>query len=465
MSSTHYDLIVIGAGPGGYVAAIRAAHHGLRTAIIEKDAALGGTCLLRGCIPTKSLLHSADIVGEVEQGKKLGLIKGEYSIDFAGAQKARKNAVKKGAAGVSYLMKKNKIDVHRGVGSFIDAHTIALTQDAKTTELKAKSVILATGSVPTRLPSIDIDGEKFLTSDEILELKQVPGSLLILGAGAVGMEFASIYSRFGTKCTVVEMLEHPLPHEDTDISIEFAKIVKSKGIDLRTSTKLEHAEVKKGKVVAHLSSAQGASSLKVDMCLVAVGRRPVTEGLNLETLDLKTERGFIPVNGFMQTEIPHIYAIGDIVPTPALAHIASAEALVAVDHLAKLDPQPLNYLQNPSCTYSDPEVASVGLSEKAAQERGYTVKIGQFPFAASGKARIMGHTQGFVKIVSDAQYDEVLGVHIVGPRATDLIAEACVALRTECTTEELAHTIHAHPTLPEVLLEAAHSALGRPLHL
>lgn len=467
MASQAYDLIVIGSGPGGYVAAIRAAHNGLKTAIVEKDKKLGGTCLLRGCIPTKALLHSADLLDELKQAKQHGIVAGEVGFDFAGVQKQRAKVVTKSAAGVAYLMKNNKIDVHQGLGSFKDRNTVVVNNGGSTTELRAKHIIIATGSVPANLPFIKIDGEHFVTSDEILELKEPPESLLVLGAGAVGVEFASIYARFGSKCTVVEMMDRPLPSEDAEVSAEFAKAFKKRGINVMTGTKLEKAEVKNGKVVATLATQKGSSTLEAAMCLVAIGRKPVTEGLNLDKLGVKVDRGgCIEVDGLMRTNVDNIYAIGDVVRTPWLAHVASAEAIVAVDHLSGKNPHPLKYLQTPACTYADPEVASVGLTEEKAKAQGYTIKVGKFPFAALGKARIMNKLEGFVKVIADAQYDEVLGVHIIGARATDLIAEACVALRTECTAEELARTIHAHPTLPEAVLEAAHAAAeGRPIHL
>ena len=462
----NYDLVVIGAGPGGYVAAIRAAHLGLKTAIVEKDAKLGGTCLLRGCIPTKSLLHSADVLDEMRNAKKHGILASEVGFDFEGVQKARKKIIQKSAAGVDYLMKSNKIDVHKGTGSLQSSTTVEVKGDSGTTLLQAKHILLATGSVPRRLPFIDIDGKHFVSSDEILELKQPPKSLIILGSGAVGVEFASIYSRFGTDCTVVELLDRALPMEDAEVSEEFTKLFRKRKIKVLTGTKIESAKEEQGQVVATINDGKTTSTLEAEMLLVAVGRAPVTHGLNLETIGVTTDQaGFIEVDGLMKTSVPNIYAIGDIVKTPQLAHIASAEAILAVDHIAGKKAEPLNYLHTPGCTYSDPEVASVGYTEQQAIDAGYTVKVGKFPFAAIGKARIMDKAEGFVKIVSDAQYDEILGVHIIGPRATDLIAEACVALRLESTTEELAHTIHAHPTLTEGVLEAAHAAMGRPIHM
>ncbi len=459
---SNYDLIIVGSGPGGYVAAIRAAHNGLKVALVEKESKLGGTCLLRGCIPTKSLLHSADVLQEVRDAKAFGVTTGEIGFDFAKVQKARAKQVTKGAAGVAYLMKQNKIDVHSGAGRFKDAGTIEV--DGK--RLKAKHVIIATGSVPKSLPSLKLDGKRVITSNEALELSEPPASMLVLGAGAVGVELASIYSRFGTECTIVEMLDRVLPIEDTEISAEVEKLLEKRRINILTGTRLEKAVVGKESVVATVAGAKESTTIEAAVVLVAVGRPPYTEGLGLDANGQKpNDRGFIEVDELMRTKIDGVFAIGDVVPTPQLAHIASAEAMLAVDQISGKKVEPINYRHTPSCTYSDPEVGSVGLTERAAIEKGYTVKIGKFPFAALGKARVMGNIDGFVKVIADAKYDELLGVHIVGPRATDLIAEASVALRLESTAEELARTIHAHPTLPEAVLEAAHAALGRAIHL
>lgn len=462
----NFDVIVIGSGPGGYVAAIRAAHLGLKTAIVEKDSRLGGTCLLRGCIPTKSLLHSADLLEEIRHAKDFGIIAGDVSFDFGGVQKAREKVVQKSAAGVDYLMRQNKIEVFAGQGRLKDRNTVTADGEKGQEVLKAKNIILATGSVPRNVPFIKLDGKHFVSSDEILELKQPPKSLMVLGAGAVGVEFASVYKRFGTEVTVVEMLDTLVPIEDTDVSREFEKLFKKRGIKTHLGTKLEKVEVKNNAVVATLSKDGKSFTETAEMLLVAVGRAPVTQDIGLQAAGVTADKGgYIEVDGLMRTKVENIYAIGDIVRTPWLAHIASAEGILAADHIAGHDPKPLNYLQTPSCTYSDPEVGSVGLTERAAKERGYKVKVGKFPFSAIAKARIGGNTDGFVKIVSEERYDEILGVHIIGPHATDLIAEACVALRLECTTEELAHTIHAHPTLSEGVLEAAHATMGRALHM
>jgi len=461
-----YDVVVIGAGPGGYVAAIRAGQLGLKTAIVEKDNKLGGTCLLRGCIPTKALLHSADLLDDLRHAKDVGVIAGEVGFDFALVQKARQKVVDKSAAGVTYLMKQNKVDVHTGIGRLKDGHTVEVTGANGTTTLSAKSIIVATGSVPKSIPIARVDGKHIVTSNELLEIAAPPKSLLVLGAGAVGVEFASVYNRFGTDCTIVEMLDRLLPIEDAELGAELFKSFRKRGITSLVSTKLEKVIVKDDEVEATVVGPQGSQTLKADVVLVAVGRAPVTASLGFEQVGLEIDKqGYIAVDGMMRTAVPGIFAIGDVVRTPALAHVASAEALVAVDHIAGRPVEALNYTHTPSATYCDPEVAAVGLSEADAKAKGYTVKVGRFPFSALGKARILGKLEGWVKIVTDSRYGEILGVHIIGPHATDLIAEAVVALRLECTAEELARTMHAHPTLPEAIMEAAHAAVDKPIHL
>ncbi len=467
MSETHaeFDVVVIGAGPGGYVAAIRAAHHGLKVAVIEKDARLGGTCLLRGCIPTKSLLHSADLLRDLRQAKEFGILAGNVEVDFAGVQRARSKVVSKSAAGVDYLMRSNKVSVLSGTASFVDPHTLRVEGKSPTT-VRAKHVVVATGSVPRPLPSLPVEAPYVVTSDELLEFPKVPRTMAVLGAGAVGVEFASVFRSFGAEVTVIEMADRPLPIEDEDVGREFARIYKKRGIDCRTSTKLTASRRVDAGVELTLAGPDGESKLTVETLLVAIGRRPVVESLHLERAGIAVDKdGYIPVDPLLHTQAAHIFAIGDVIRTPWLAHVASAEGILVSDVIAGKNPAPLNYLQTPSCTYSDPEVGSVGLTEKAAIAKGYAVKTGKFPFSAVAKARIGGHTDGFVKIVADKKYDEILGVHILGNHATDLIAEACVAMRLECTTEELANTIHAHPTLAEGVLEAAHATLGKAMHI
>ncbi|MEO1171257.1 MAG: dihydrolipoyl dehydrogenase [Myxococcota bacterium] len=465
---SNYDVIVIGSGPGGYVAAVRAGQNGLKCAIVEKDERLGGTCLLRGCIPTKSMLHSADLVSEFENAKKLGLIKGDVEFDWSVVQSQRADVVKKSAAGVDYLMKTNKVDVHKGFGSLKDKNTVVV-EDAsgKKTELTAKNIVLATGSIPKVIPPFPIDGKFIVSSDEILELKQPPKSLVVLGAGAVGTEFASVYSRFGTEVTLVEMMDRVLPIEDPDVSKELQRALKKRKIDVRVSTKLEKAELTGKGVKCTLADKNGKTEVKeVEMLLVAIGRTAVTGKLNLDAVGVDHDKdGYISVDEYNRTSVPNIYAIGDILRTPWLAHVASAQAILAVDHMSGKEVHTINYRTIPNCTYCHPEVASVGLTEPKAKEMGYEVKVGKFPFSALGKARVIHQTEGFVKIITDAKYDEIIGVHMIGPHVTDMLAEGVLAMQLETTGEELAHVIHPHPTLSEAVLEAAHGTVGKPIHI
>ncbi len=463
---TSYDFIVIGGGPGGYVAAIRAAHHGAKVALIEKDERLGGTCLLRGCIPTKALLHAADVLTEIEHGREVGIM-AKAEVDFALVQRSRQKAVDRSAAGVAYLMKQNRIDVLRGRGELAGPHEVLVeVASGETQTVTGKAIVIATGSVPKTL-GLAIDGARIITSDEALALARPPKSLLVLGAGAVGVELASLYSRFGAKTTIVELLDRPLPLEDEEVSAELARALQKRGLRLLLGSKLETLEAREGGAVAVVVDSAGAKeTIEVETALVAVGRAPVTSGLGLEALGVVIDKGgYVEVDGFMRTAVPHIYAVGDIVRTPALAHVASAEGILAADHALGHDARPLAYQKMPQAMYADPEVASVGLSESAAKAAGYDVAVGKFPFSALGKARIIGRTEGFVKVVAERKYDEVLGVHIIGPHATDLISEAALGLHLETTAEELSHTVHPHPTLSEAVLEAAFAARGRAIHL
>jgi dihydrolipoamide dehydrogenase len=466
VSELSKDLVVIGSGPGGYVGAVRAAQLGLSVAIVERDKRLGGTCLLRGCIPTKALLHSAELVEEVRHAAEHGIRAENVSIDFPQVMKRKDKVVDKSAAGVTYLMKKNKIEVVSGTGRLDGANRVIVEGegDARTT-ISTRFVMIATGSVPRVLPGMTVDG-RVVTSDEILELREVPKSLVVLGAGAVGVEFASVYKSMGSDVTVVELLPRFLPIEDEEVSKEFERAFKKRGIACVPDARMTNVQSTADGVRCTLIKQGVETLLEASMLLVAVGRAPYTEGLGAkESGVLVNERGFIPVNERMQTNVPGIYAIGDVIPTPQLAHVASAEAIVAAEHMAGAETRAIDYRTVPSCTYSDPEVASVGLTEKAAREAGYDVAVGKFPFSASGKARILDATEGFVKIVAEKRYDEVLGVHIVGPRATEMIAEAGLMLQTECTVEEVARLMHAHPTLSESVMEAAHGVHGNTIHI
>jgi dihydrolipoyl dehydrogenase len=456
------DLIVIGSGPGGYVAGIRAGQLGMRVAVVERDPKFGGTCLHRGCIPTKALLHTASLVDDIARAGRFGVTVGEATVDIAGAHAYKDKVVAKNAKGIEFLFKKNQVEGLHGTGRVVGPNEVEVAgPDGKRT-YRARHILVATGSVPRDVPPAPVDGERVLNSDHILEIPQVPESLIVLGAGAVGVEFASIFASFGSEVTLVEMLPRVLPIEDEEISAELERAFRKRGIEVLTGARLERVEKTATGVRARIEGADGWR--EASRLLVAVGRAPVTAELGLEGVGIELDRGYVPVDGFMRTSVPSIYAIGDVVRTPWLAHVASAEGILAVEHMAGQPSRPLNYDQVPSVTYCDPEVGSVGLSEAKARERGRDVAVGKFPMSALGKAAILGKTEGFVKIVRDKRYDELLGVHIIGAHATDLIAEACVALRLESTTEELFRTIHAHPTLSEAVAEAAHAAVGHAIH-
>ncbi len=468
MAREEFDLIIIGSGPGGYVAGIRAGQLGMKVAVVEKDPKFGGTCLHRGCIPTKALLHTASVLDEIREAGSLGIQVGDPVLDIVKAQERKQKVVDGNARGIEALFKKNKVTGLHGFGRMTGPNEVEVEgADGAKTTYGARFVLIATGSVPRDVPIAPTDGKVVVNSDHILELREVPKSLAVLGAGAVGTEFASIYHSFGSKVTLIEMLPRVLPIEDEEVSAELEKQLRRRGIEVLTGTKMagvEQVEVE-GKPGVRLRLEGGKKDVvEAEMLLVAIGRRPVTENLGLEALGIQMERGYIQVNPYMQTAVPHIYAIGDVVPTPWLAHVASFEGILAAEHMAGEKVRAINYDRVPSCTYCEPEVASVGLTEAKARERGYDVAVGKFPLTALGKAKILGKTAGFVKVVREKKYDEILGVHIIGAHATDLIAEACVALQMEGTDEELMRTMHAHPTLSEAVMEAAHAAHGQPIH-
>ncbi|HEU5250164.1 MAG TPA: dihydrolipoyl dehydrogenase [Thermoanaerobaculia bacterium] len=463
-----YDVAIIGSGPGGYVGAIRAAQLGMSVLLVERDPKLGGVCTLRGCIPTKALLHTADVLEEARHGAEVGVASREVRLDLPAAMKHKEKVVRQSTNGITYLMKKNKVDVAAGFGRIAGAGKISVAgADGAETAYSAKNILIATGSTPRSLPGIEIDHQAILSSDSILELPEVPKSLLVIGSGAVGVEFASMFSRFGSKTTVVEILPRIVPLEDEEISKELAASFKRQGIAVYVDTRVERVTKNGGgvEVIARSSGGTKTETFRAEKILLAVGRKPLSENIGLEGLGVETNRGYIKIDRYMRTNVPTVYAIGDVVPTPWLAHVASAEGVVAVEHMARGETRPLNYDQIPGCTYCAPEVASIGLSEAAARERGYDVAVGKFPFSASGKARIVNETAGFVKIVADKRYDEVLGVHIIGPKATELIAEAGAALKLEATSEELVRTVHAHPTLAEAIHEAAEAVSGHSIHI
>ncbi|MFN7131609.1 MAG: dihydrolipoyl dehydrogenase, partial [Myxococcales bacterium] len=419
-----FDVVVIGAGPGGYVAAIRAAQLGLKTAIVERDKRLGGTCLLRGCIPTKALLYSAELLEKISHSSDFGIDVKEHAINWLNVMKNKERVVAKMAGGVNGLMKKNNIQVFKGHGKFVSRNKMTVEGETKET-IESKHFIIATGSEVRNLPLAPPDHKTIVTSDSILELEKVPKSLIVMGAGAVGMEFASIFRSFGAEVTIIEMMAHLLPIEDEDCSKEIEKIYRRRKINFLLESKVEKVEKTGAGVKVTVAGKDGKTqTLEAEMLLVAVGRKPVIENLGLEAIGVKIEKGAIPVDKQMKTNVDGIYAIGDVVPTPWLAHVASHEGIVAAEAIAGKHPHPINYDRVPNCTYTYPAVASVGLTEKKAKERGYDVKTGVFPFAAIGKATISRENDGFIKIGSDRKYDEVLGVHIVNAKATELIAEA-----------------------------------------
>lgn len=457
-----FDVTVIGAGPGGYVAAIRAAQVGLKTAIIERDQDLGGTCLLRGCIPTKELLHSAHVYDLVSDPNEFGVSIEGFKLHFDKVMARKNKVVGRLSKGVEFLMKKNRITVFKGHGRLEGNGRVTVTgADGAVREVPTRHVILATGSAPRLLPGVEVQSPRVVTSDQLLDFDHVPKSMVVLGAGAVGVEFASVFKRFGSDVTILELLPRLVPIEDEETSAELQKSFRRRKIQVMTSTRFESVTVHPDDVEIRYTGSDGQpGTLRAETLLIAVGRRPVTDGLGLENTRIVTDRGYIQVDEFMRTAEPNVYAIGDVIPTPWLAHVASKEGCVAAEHIAGRNPRPINYQLVPNCTYCEPEIGSVGLTEAKAREKGYEVKVGKFPFSALGKAIILGETEGFVKVVSDARYDEVLGVHIMGPHATDLLAEACVALGLEATTEELGHIMHAHPTLSEAVMEAAEAVHG-----
>ncbi|HVQ36840.1 MAG TPA: dihydrolipoyl dehydrogenase [Pyrinomonadaceae bacterium] len=468
MANEQFDVTIIGSGPGGYVAAIRAGQLGLKVAMVEKDTRLGGTCTLRGCIPTKQMLMSAHVYEQMQHAADFGVQVSGIQLAFADVQKRKDKVVLKNTKGIEYLMKKNKVTVFKGTGKLALPGKVEVTgADGAKQTLETKNIIIATGSVVRPIPGFETDGVHVVNSDHILELKDVPKSLIVMGAGAVGCEFASVYSRFGAETTIVELMPRLVPLEDEEVSKELEKSFRKRKIKSQLDTKLEKLEkTETGVRVTGKTSKGEPVSLEAEMLLVAVGRMPFTQGLGLEGTKIKVEKGFIQIDEFQQTGERGVYAIGDVVPTPLLAHLASKEGIVAVEHMAgKKDVRPINLRLVPNCTYCDPEVASVGLTEAKAREQGYDVKIGKFPFSASGKARILGEEEGFVKIIGESKYDEILGVHIIGAHATELIAEACVAMQLESTAEELGRTMHAHPTVSETVMEAAEGVHGLAVHI
>jgi dihydrolipoamide dehydrogenase len=464
-----YDLAIIGSGPAGYTAAIRAGQLGLKTALIEKDPYLGGTCLHVGCIPTKALLFNAEVYDHVKEGPELGLENtAGVKLNWGAIQKRKQGIVDKHAKGLQFLMRKNKVTVIEGYGKLTGAaknaiHTVEVEGKNKQ-QIQAKNILLSTGSVARMLPGMAAD-EQILTNIEVLSLKTIPKSLIVIGSGAVGVEFASIYKSFGAEVTILEMLPRYVPVEDEEVSKELMRVYRKRGINGFVNAKVEKVEKTKQGVKVTFTVDGKQQTLEAEKVLVAIGRAPRTDNVGIEKTKIKVERGFVEVDKYMRTAEPGIYAVGDIVAGyPQLAHSGAMAGIVAVTHIAGKPVKTINPLRIPNATYCHPEIGSVGLTEAKAKEAGYNVKVGKFPFTANSRASIVGSHEGFVKIVEDTKYGEILGVHIIGPTATELIAESVVALEMECTAEELANIIHAHPTLSEAMLDGANSVFGMAIN-
>ena len=470
-----FDVVVIGAGTGGYVAAIRASQLGLKTAVVEKQKALGGTCLIWGCIPTKALLEHAHALKVVQHVKDWGITIGEgaVGIDMNQVQTRKDRVVTGLTKGIEFLFRKNKIEWIKGTAALTGRGIVDVVEGDKQSLTAAKEIIIATGSMPRSVPGVEIDRKRIITSDEAIALREVPRSLVILGSGAVGVEFASIFRRFGSEVTIIELLPRIVPAEDEAISAELEKSFRKQGIKIHTGTKVSKASAGAAGVEIEAQLPDGTiENMSADYLLVATGRGPVTQGLGIESLGLNTDRGYIAVDNLFRTGVPGLSAVGDVIsfgagrpPHPQLAHVSSAEGIITAERVAGRDVRPINYDHVPACTYCDPEIGSVGLTEREAQQQGYDVRVGTFPFFVLGRAKMAGEAEGFVKIVADKKYDAVLGVHMIGPRATELVAEATLALRLECTVEELIRTIHAHPTFSEAVGEAAHATHGAAIHM
>jgi dihydrolipoamide dehydrogenase len=472
LAETTYDVAILGSGPAGYTAAFRAGQLGLKTCIIEKDSKLGGTCLHVGCIPTKALLFHAEVYDHMKAAQEYGIEGlGTGKLNWAAIQDRKNKIVTKHTKGLDFLVRKNKVDRVSGFARLTGpakngVHTVEVEADGKKTEIKTRNILLATGSYARMLPGLEPD-DRILTNIEVLSLSSIPKSMVIIGAGAVGVEFASVYRSFGAEVTVIEMLPRLVPVEDEEVSKELLRSFKKKGINCFVNTKVDKVEkTKSGVAVSFTPSGESQQKIEVDKVLIAVGRGPNTNGIGLEkTPNVKTERGFVHVNEWMETGEKGIYAIGDIVAGyPQLAHSGAMCGIVAVTHIAGKPAQPVNKNHIPGCTYCEPQIGSVGLTEAKAKEAGYQVKVGKFPFTANSKASIIDNHEGFIKVVSDAKYGEILGVHIIGPIATELIAESVAVLQLEGTIEDLMFTVHAHPTVSEGMLDAFSAVEGKSIN-
>ena len=460
-----FDVIVLGSGPGGYVAAIRASQLGMKTAIIEKES-LGGICLNWGCIPTKALLKSAQVFEYINNSEEFGLSITNPSANFEKIIKRSRDVADKMSKGINFLMKKNKITVINGFGKLVKNNSIEVTDtnDKKST-YTGKNIIIATGARSRQLPNLKQDNKNIFGYRKAMTLEKKPKSIIIVGSGAIGVEFAYFFNSVGTKVTIVEYQKNIVPNEDNDVSRELYKIFKNKGIEILTDSSVDSAIYKDGEVHAEISKEGTKTIIKAEKLLSAVGIQSNIENIGLEEIDIKTENGKVSVNEFYETNVPNHYAIGDIVNGPALAHVASAEGIICVEKIANLNPEVIDYNNIPGCTYCSPEIASVGLTEEEAKSNGYEVKIGKFPFSASGKASAAGKNQGFVKLIFESKYGELIGAHMIGYNVTEMIAEIVAIRKLETTAHELIKTIHPHPTMSEAIMEAAAAAYDEVIHL
>ena len=462
---SHFDIIVLGSGPGGYVTAIRASQLGFKTAIIEKES-LGGVCLNWGCIPTKALIKSAQVFEYLKHAGDYGLVVDGADKDFDAVVKRSRNVANGMSKGVQFLMKKNKIEVINGYGTVKPGKKLTVKDsDGKESEYSADHIIIATGARSRELPSLPQDGKKIIGYREAMTLEKQPEKMIVVGSGAIGMEFAYFYNAMGTEVTVVEFLPNVVPVEDEEISKQLERSFKKAGIKIMTSSEVTHADTSGKGVKATVKTSKGEQVLEADIILSAVGIKSNIENIGLEEVGIATDKDKIMVNDYYQTNIPGYYAIGDVTPGQALAHVASAEGILCVEKIAGMHVEPLDYGNIPGCTYCLPEVASVGLTEKAAKEKGYDIKIGKFPFSASGKAQAAGNADGFVKVIFDAKYGEWLGCHMIGAGVTDMIAEAVVGRKLETTGHEILKAVHPHPTMSEAVMEAVADAYDEVIHL
>lgn len=461
-----YDVLIIGSGPGGYVTAIRAAQLGLKVAVVERER-LGGICLNWGCIPTKSLLKSAEAYEYALHGADYGvLISGDVKPDFSGMIKRSRNVADGMSSGIQYLFKKNKIETIAGTGKLTAKNSVEVTDDSgKKKKYSAKHIILATGARSRELPNLKMDGEKIIGYRKGMSLEKQPESMVVVGSGAIGSEFAWFYQSIGTQVTLVEFMPTLVPNEDVEIAKQLERSFKKMKMKVMTSSSVEKVDTSGDKCKVTVKTKKGEEVIEADIVLSAVGITPNTENIGLEELGVETNNGRVKVDEYYRTNVEGVYAIGDILEGPALAHVASAEGIVCVEKIAGLNPEPINYNNIPGCTYTSPEISSVGLTEAKAKEQGYEVKVGKFPYSASGKASAAGHKEGFVKLIFDAKYGELLGAHMIGGNVTEMIAEMVVARKLEITGHELIKTIHPHPTMSEAIMEAAAAAYDEVIHI